>query len=129
MTEAGWTREVPKEIGVYWWRSNAADNHPWIVRVHRGGLGLMLMQTIGGPLVPIGEGGEWIGPISPTDRQQGRVEGLRDSMDDLRKRMDRDDGDTDNDVWKHLAWCELQIKAQAAQDEKGVGDGRHNIHD
>ena len=58
-------------------------------------------------------------PQTLTDSyQQGRVAGLRDSMDDLRKRMDRDDGDTDNDVWKHLAWCELQIKAQAAQDEK-----------
>ena len=52
----------------------------------------------------------WLKRHLDADRQQGRVEGLRESMDDLRKRMDRDDGDTDNDVWKHLAWCELQIK-------------------
>ena len=113
MTEAGWTREVPKEIGVYWWRSNAADNHPWIVRVHRGGLGLMLMQTIGGPLVPIGEGGEWIGPISPTDRQQGKVE-ARDKLDEL---IGEYNGNLD------AAWVEWEKwLAQAAQAAKGVGD-------
>ena len=115
MTEAGWTREVPKEIGVYWWRSNAADNHPWIVRVHRGGLGLMLMQTIGGPLVPIGEGGEWIGPISPTDRQQGRVEGLREAAKEvLRQATAIDAANKFNEMAEQLA--------QAAQDEKGVGE-------
>ena len=113
MTEAGWTAEVPKEIGVYWWRSNAADNHPWIVRVHKGWLGVMLMQTMGGPLVTIGDGGEWLGPLSPTDRQQGKVEGLREAVEIVK---------ANSDVKKAVEIIRLHALAQPAQDEKGVGD-------
>ena len=114
MTDAGWTAEVPKEIGVYWWRSNAADNHPWIVRVHKGWLGLVLMQAMGGPLVTIGDGGEWLGPISPDSYQQGRVEGLREAHS-----FALDAGA----FYTAAKIGSLIDKAQAAQDEKGVGDG------
>ena len=123
MTEAGWTRERPTKNGWYWWRFDASTSAT-IVRIMVCGDGsLAEMSNNGHLLLAANFDGEWLGPITPTDRQQGRVEGLRDSMDDLRKRMDRDDGDTDNDVWKHLAWCELQIKAQAAQDEKPTKEG------
>ena len=127
MTEAGWTAEVPKEIGVYWWRSNAADNHPWIVRVHKGWLGLMLMQTMGGPLVTIGDGGEWLGPLSPTDRQQGRVAGLRECKHGLDIALD--EGPLKAALYR---WIDARAErlereaqaAQAAQDEKGGRDGK-----
>ena len=74
---AGWTKEMPQEMGVYWWRSNALDNHPWPVRVHKGDMGLMLMQTIGGaePII-IGDGGEWRGPITPDDGDREYQRGL-----------------------------------------------------
>lgn len=117
MTDAGWTREVPKEIGVYWWRSNAADNHPWIVRVHKGWLGLMLMQAMGGPLVTIGDGGEWLGPITPTDRQQGRVAAFKEASRKLDNLRDRYMTSNETDLNDFERWL-----AQAAQDEKGVGD-------
>ena len=133
MTEAGWTRKKPTVAGWYWWRGKeesgialvfpAYKPMPW--HTSDPSARVQLFYSAGGmSSTRVNDfGGEWLGPISPTDRQQGRVEGLRDSMDDLRKRMDRDDGDTDNDVWKHLAWCELQIKAQAAQDEKPTKEG------
>ena len=150
MTDAGWTAEVPKEIGVYWWRSNAADNHPWIVRVHKGWLGLMLMQTMGGPLVTIGDGGEWLGPITPDSYQQGRVEGLREAekyalrcLKELQDKIrDLESGkcvlagaQTKEGVeaWVHAKtleasriakWITARIIEQQAQDEKGVGDGK-----
>ena len=129
MTEAGWTREKPTVEGFYWHIRTDLPPHvrvPGVLEIRKLDEGLRVYEPFGPNDVwhPLNEyGGLWMGPLAPTDRQQGRVEGLRDSMDDLRKRMDRDDGDTDNDVWKHLAWCELQIKAQAAQDEKGAGDG------
>ena len=119
-----WTRKAPTVAGWYWWRR---DQHalPGVAIACSDLSGYYMNRTGHNSTFDHVDDviGEWLGPISPTDRQQGRVEGLRDSMDDLRKRMDRDDGDTDNDVWKHLAWCELQIKAQAAQDEKPTKEG------
>ena len=105
MTEAGWT--VCIECGMV---CEAVEYHPYAAC-------LMFKQCHNSETVRAN-----LQAVRDDSYQQGRVEGLRESMDDLRKRMDRDDGDTDNDVWKHLAWCELQIKAQAAQDEKGVGE-------
>ena len=125
MTEAGWTREKPTAAGWYWNRINGTVGIALIMRRDCQLYAWLRFKDAWlsreGWLDYIH--GEWLGPLTPDSFQQGRVAGLRASMDDLRKRMDRADGDTDNDVWKHLAWCELQIKAQAAQDEKGVGDG------
>ena len=126
MTDAGWTAEVPKEIGVYWWRSNAADNHPWIVRVHKGWLGLMLMQTMGGPLVTIGDGGEWLGPITPDSYQQGRVEGLREYREVVARELQLDHSNHPTrfkaSIIEALDKADFEVSKQAAQDEKGVGE-------
>ena len=66
-------------------------------------------------------GGEWLGPLSPDDKAQGRVEGLREAVQ------------IGNEQSPHhlecaLKWarkCEQRANEieQAAQDEKGVGDG------
>ena len=120
MTDAGWTAEVPKEIGVYWWRSNAADNHPWIVRVHKGWLGLMLMQTMGGPLVTIGDGGEWLGPLSPTDRQQGRVAGLEEAKNICEKLYD---SAKDRNAEYYCALLDVGFELAQQARKGGVGDG------
>ena len=80
MTEAGWTRTKPTVAGWYWWRTNAKDEKPWVVKVQRLDMGMMQMWRIGcdRPVI-IGDGGEWLGPLSPDSYQQGRVAGMREA--------------------------------------------------
>ena len=59
-------------------------------------------------------GGEWLGPITPDSYQQGRVEGLREAHS-----FALDAGA----FYTAAKIGSLIDKAQAAQDEKGVGDG------
>ena len=73
MTEAGWMGERPTKPGYYWWRWNTLGYSEEIVRVE---------VFNGEPWTKRGYrllGGEWLGPLSPTDRQQGRVEGVREA--------------------------------------------------
>ena len=137
MTEAGWTR--PKEVnqaGWYWLRRVGSlavveviafpgyEPKHWIVE------GVNLRWSLGNM------DGEFLGPITPDSYQQGRVEGLREAA-----------GMVDDDCYipggellpdfehrcKHnVNQKELAGKirfranalAQAAQDEKDVGDAK-----
>jgi len=72
MTEAGWTRNKPTVAGWYWWRQEKG-----MMEVPRE----VVYSPFYRGLVTQGErliagDGEWLGPITPTDRQQGRVAAL-----------------------------------------------------
>ena len=128
MTEAGWTREKPKGPGFYWYRATP-DVFPRIANISRNAA-----HFTSGKCVGIDDlHGEWLGPITHTDWQQGRVEGLRKAV---RVATDRaallkpslglwlnminkyrsDEADELADMLEQLA--------QAAQDEKGGRDGK-----
>ena len=63
-----WSRERPTKEGWWWWRVDEHDICPWMVRVSRGDFGLMLMSgPMGHGFMPIGEGGEWQGPLEPKE--------------------------------------------------------------
>ena len=69
--------------------------------------------------------GEWLGPISPTDRQQGKVEGLREAACYCRNEADRswsNDEIAGYDQALYETAMALDSLAQQAQ-EGGVGDG------
>ena len=75
-----WTSEKPKEAGWYWMRADISGEGiegvrycEKVVCLWETAVGLFVGNH--GYLQDV-EGGEWYGPISPTDRQQGRVEGL-----------------------------------------------------
>ena len=80
MTEAGWTREKPTVAGWYWWRR---DQHalPGVAIVCSDLSGYYMNRTGHNSTFDHVDDviGEWLGPLTPTDRQQGRVEGLRDA--------------------------------------------------
>ena len=114
MTEAGWPagKDV-KEIGWYWWRL-----HPHrmkdveVVQDYEGG---PLRSYVNGMWIYLEQSGaEWLGPLSPDDKAQGRVEGLREAHS-----FALDAGA----FYTAAKIGSLIDKAQAAQDEKGVGDG------
>lgn len=129
MTEAGWTRKKPTAAGFYWFKYDFT----YIVEIVDvdGKLEVWFhgneMQS---PITYLD--GEWLGPISPDDRQQGRVEGLREAAKTVRDRAELlkpSLGLWLNMVNKHksdeadeLAYTIEQL-AQQAQDEKGVWDG------
>jgi hypothetical protein len=73
-----WTREKPKEAGWYWWR------RPMFADTEMSTIVVDVYEREGQLFVDRYDwvritDGEWIGPISPTDRQQGRVAGLREA--------------------------------------------------
>ena len=115
MTEAGWTRNAPTKEGWYWWRNLLTDNAPevWAIVDHGDGL-----EVIG----PFDEtaldewvsdmGGEWLGPITPDDRQQGRVAGLREGLGVVNEAQQRDRDDAT------LESLIQQIEAKIEQVEK-----------
>ena len=121
MTEAGWTAE-PKEEGWHWWRKPSDGlTIPYVVKVQKASSGWFVLWQHDWNYAEV-LGGEFLGPLSPTDRQQGRVEGLREAVQ------------IGNEQSPHhlecaLKWarkCEQRANEieQAAQDEKGVGDGK-----
>lgn len=134
MTEAGWTRERPTKNGWYWWRFDASTSAT-IVRIMVCGDGsLAEMSNNGHLLLAANFDGEWLGPLSPTDRQQGRVAGLREAS---RKASDAVPlllgthpsfanviADALMDFSDILSEDATKLAQQAAQDEKGVGDGK-----
>ena len=87
MTDAGWTKGSPADAGFYWFRANAKDASPRIVKVQKIGMGMMQLWRIGSdrPVI-IGDGGEFLGPISPDTYHQGRVAGLREAAIICRER-------------------------------------------
>ena len=145
MTEAGWTREKPKGPGFYWYRATP-DVFPRIANISRNAA-----HFTSGKCVGIDDlHGEWLGPITHTDRQQGRVEGLREAekyalrcLKELQDKIrDLESGkcvlagaQTKEGVeaWVHAKtleasriakWITARIIEQQAQDEKGVRDGK-----
>ena len=120
MTEAGWTRKKPTVAGWYWWRD--VDK--------RGKVRFCVCQEVymlHGSLFAADCGyldklsGEWLGPITPTDRQQGRVAAFKEAeqrFDSMFGATDRRiDSVRDYRVGKFYTWL-----VQAAQDEKGAGE-------
>ena len=137
MTEAGWTRGKPSKEGVYWFRwtvnsnslivSVAKDDCDWRV--------LEMGHQYDGALAGYGDG-EWLGPITPDSYKQGRVEGIKQGIEKLRERekfyteqeaISEGRMRMTRGLQRNEASCcahELErLIEQAAQDEKGVGDG------
>ena len=150
MTEAGWTREKPTKEGWYWWRF---DNTSSVSMVHImvcSDGSLAEVSNNGHMLLAAGFGGLWLGPITPTDRQQGRVDSLEQKVEELEMEIKRrvwlshgsrmkhllygDDGKMDcNSCGRDYAAMPLEVAqryelddaiklAQQAQGEKGVGE-------
>ena len=87
MTEAGWTSNEPTVEGFYWHIRTDLPPHvrvPGVLEIRKLDEGLRVYEPFGLNDVwhPLSEyGGLWLGPISPTDRQQGRVEGIGECKD------------------------------------------------
>ena len=76
-------------------------------------------------------GGEWLGPIAPSTYHQGRVAGMREAAEIARNHKGGYTLDvftaklvTDPDGPWTLGSDIADAVEQAAQDEKGVGDGK-----
>ena len=142
MTEAGWTRATDvNQAGWYWLRRVGSlavveviavpgyEPKHWIVE------GVNLRWSLGNM------DGEFLGPITPDSYQQGRVAGIKQGIEKLRERekfyteqeaISEGQMRLTRGLQRNESSCcihELEKLAQAAQDEKEVGDGRHNIHD
>ena len=145
MTEAGWTREKPIAAGWYWWRSLNGMIGPEIIQIDNTNGPDTDLEVIG----PFGETpldewiaesedepGEWQGPLSPDSYQQGRVAGIKQGIEKLRERekfyteqeaISEGQMRLARGLQRNESSCcihELEQLAQAAQDEKGVGDGK-----
>ena len=81
VTDAGWTAgKAVKEAGWYWWKYKGMLS---IVELRAWPNGKKLYAK-GGVTVPINAlelDGEFLGPITPDDRQQGKVEGIGECKD------------------------------------------------
>lgn len=66
-SETGWTKDDPKVDGVYWWRADANDPDPDLHSVVNG-----RFYEVGMSQCTVVEnfGGEWLGPVSPSDFEQ-----------------------------------------------------------
>lgn len=65
-----WTKEDPKVDGVHWWRADANDRDPDIHSVVAG-----RFYEVGMTQCTVVEnfGGEWLGPITPSDFEQAKA--------------------------------------------------------
>lgn len=96
MTPAGqrWTRSKPTEPGWYWWRRPLVA--PTLALVFGPPQGLLMYlpeDETSDAAISVSatyEDTEWLGPLSPDDRQQGRVAGLRECLDMLEGEIARD---------------------------------------
>ena len=137
MTEAGWTRKKPTVAGWYWWRGKeesgialvfpADKPMPWHTSDHSARV--QLFYSAGGmSSTRVNDfGGEWLGPISPDSYQQGRVEGLREYREVVARELQLDHSNHPTrfkaSIIEALDKADFEVSKQAAQDEKGVGDG------
>ena len=137
MTEAGWTRATDvTQPGWYWLRRVGSlavveviavpgyEPKHWIVE------GVNLRWSLGNM------DGEFLGPITPDSYQQGRVAGIKQGIEKLRERekfyteqeaISEGQMRLARGLQRNESSCcihELEQLAQAAQDEKGVGDGK-----
>ena len=135
MTEAGWTHEAPSKEGWYWMR---APKHGWRDCV------MWVEKDEDGFYIDVGDcdseyvmdiEAEWLGPITPDSYQHGRAAGARECVEKVRARAAlwrAHGGAKIGFPYGHLTVegeCdsiadELGKFAQAAQDEKGVGDAK-----
>ena len=135
MTEAGWTAE-PKEEGWHWWRKPSDGlTIPYVVKVQKASSGWFVLWQHDWNYAEV-LGGEFLGPLSPTDRQQGRVEGIKQGIEKLRERekfyteqeaISEGQMRLTRGLQRNESSCcihELEKLAQAAQDEKGGRDGK-----
>ena len=133
MTEAGWTAE-PKEEGWHWWRKPSDGlTIPYVVKVQKASSGWFVLWQHDWNYAEV-LGGEFLGPLSPTDRQQGRLEGIKQGIEKLRERekfyteqeaISEGQMRLTRGLQRNESSCcihELEKLAQAAQDEKGGGD-------
>ena len=90
MTEAGWTRATDvTQPGWYWWRLH--PHRMKVVEVVQDYEGGPLRSYVNGMWIYLEQSGaEWLGPLSPDDKAQGRVEGLRECLDMLEGEIARD---------------------------------------
>ena len=116
MTDAGWTagKDV-KEIGWYWWRLH--PHRMKVVEVVQDYEGGPLRSYVNGMWIYLEQSGaEWLGPLSPDDKAQGRVAAFKEveqRFDSMFGATDRRiDSVRDYRVDKFYTWL-----AQAAQDE------------
>ena len=124
-----WTSEKPKEAGWYWYKTQDEDGESIeIVQAHRSEANRIMYFYFVFDEVAYEENdmdGEWLGPISPDDKAQGRVAGLTLAQE---KFADRFKGLTVGHPWIPFSPYILELErlkqadAQAAQDEKGVGE-------
>ena len=137
MTEAGWTRATDvNQAGWYWLRRVGSlavveviavpgyEPKHWIVE------GANLRWSLGNM------DGEFLGPITPDSYQQGRVAGIKQGIEKLRERekfyteqeaISEGQMRLARGLQRNESSCcihELEQLAQAAQDEKEVGDGK-----
>ena len=127
MTEAGWTAE-PKEEGWHWWRKPSDGlTIPYVVKVQKASSGWFVLWQHDWNYAEV-LGGEFLGPLSPTDRQQGRVEGLREYREVVARELQLDHSNHPTrfkaSIIEALDKADFEVSKQAAQDEKGVGDGK-----
>ena len=135
MTEAGWTRDKPQVAGWYWWRRPGFDVS--MLNVYESPIGLRMWlpgEEEKGESIAVDrsfDDTEFLGPLSPTDRQQGRVGACEWKYDDMGDYYETAckhayclaDGTLKDNKHKYCPYCGGLIQlAQAAQDEKGVGD-------
>ena len=138
MTEAGWTRATDvTQPGWYWLRRVGSlavveviavpgyEPKHWIVE------GVNLRWSLGNM------DGEFLGPITPDSYQQGRVAGIKQGIEKLRERekfyteqeaISEGQMRLTRGLQRNESSCcihELEKLAQAAQDEKGVGDAEN----
>ena len=132
MTEAGWTGNAPTKEGWYWWQRTENDN-PVVVWVNTFHPDKQLRaEMISGRRELLTHfSGLFKGPLSPTDRQRGRVVSCAwkyDDIDDYYETACKHayclaDGTLKDNEHKYCPYCGGLIQlAQQAQDEKGVGD-------
>ena len=125
MTEAGWTAE-PKEEGWHWWRKPSDGlTIPYVVKVQKASSGWFVLWQHDWNYAEV-LGGEFLGPLSPTDRQQGRVEGLREYREVVARELQLDHSNHPTrfkaSIIEALDKADFEVSKQAAQDEKGVGE-------
>lgn len=88
--ETGWTTADPKVDGVYWWRADESDNDPDIHFVQ----GESFYQVgFASSEFTAKFGGEWFGPISPSDFEQliRLRKAVSDALEWIEASLDYDD--------------------------------------
>ena len=67
MAETGWTKRTPALDGMYWWRADERDYEPEMHEIADGKVYRMESRRSESA---DNYGGEWLGPISPSDTEQ-----------------------------------------------------------